>query len=425
MEPVLPPTEGRFESTAIALHREATALAGSAHPTTRAALAKLLRVVNSFYSNLIEGIRTTPSEIQAALRANYSHDPGRAALQRLAVAHIDVEEGITQALANDPALEVTSPDFIRKLHRDLYAKVPDSERIVRSPAGRETIVVPGEFRTEDVTVGHHLAPPFASVPAFLNRFYEAYRSRAHNEVRQVVAFAASHHRLTWIHPFLDGNGRVTRLMTTAYARRIELDGGGLWSLARGFARYQSEYYAALAAADGERRTASDGRGALSLAALEEWIAFVVRTALDQISYMRTLLVPETLADRLRAYAAFMAVGGSSVGAQTGPWRAEAGDLLGDLVSRGSLPRAKALRYLPGKERTARGTLSTLLSDGILEADHHRGPVRLAFPPQIAQIVFPDLMTAPVRSEVSTPATAPDAAAARGVIPARSTRQPRP
>lgn len=394
MEPVLPPIDGKFESVALGLHREAAALRATAHPTTRTALADLVRVVNSYYSNLIEGIHTTPAEIQAAVKADYSSDPGRAAVQMLAIAHIRVEEAITRELRASPDMEVTTPDFLRRLHRDLYENVPDTERRVRAPSGREILLVPGELRHEDVTVGIHKPPPFDSVPGFLTRFHEAYRPASHNEVRQVVALAASHHRLAWIHPFLDGNGRVTRLMTIAYARRIDLDAGGLWSIARGFARYLTDYYARLAAADGERRTQFDGRGHLSLGALDEWCDFVVRIALDQITYMRSLLVPETLADRLRGYAAYRTAGGASVGPASGVWRAEAGDLLADLVSRGSLTRKQAFRYLPGKERTARMALSTLLADGVLVSDHHRADVRLAFPAHVAQIVFPDLMTGP-------------------------------
>jgi len=70
MEPMLPPAGGHFESVALELHREAAALAATAHPVTRQALAELLRVVNSFYSNLIEGDHTTPAEIEAAMHAD-------------------------------------------------------------------------------------------------------------------------------------------------------------------------------------------------------------------------------------------------------------------------------------------------------------------------------------------------------------------
>jgi Fic family protein len=409
MDPLFPPTDGKFESAAIELHREAAALAATAHPVTRAALARLLLIVNSYYSNRIEGKHTTPAEIEAALKKDFSNNPDRAAVQHLAVAHLDIENALTGELAADPTLEVTSPEFLKRVHRDLYANVPDSERVVRGRDGRAARVVPGGFRTNEVSVGAHVPPPHEDVPNLLARFHEAYRPGPLNPVRRVVAFAAGHHRLAWIHPFLDGNGRVTRLMTTAYARKIELDGGGLWSIARGFARYHAEYYALLAAADAERSNDYDGRGPLSLAKLEDWCGFVVTTALDQIAYMRSLLVPESLSDRLRAYAAYRAAGGVSVGPATPtasaplplpPWRAESGDLLARLVSVGEMPRADALKSLPGLERTRRAALRTLLVEGVLASDHHRAPVRLAFPPHMAHFAFPELFSVPIRDAQS-------------------------
>ena len=233
-------------------------------------------------------------------------------------------------------------------------------------------------------------PPFADVPRLLERFHEAYRPEAQREVERVIAYAASHHRLAWIHPFLDGNGRVARLLTTVYARKIGLGAAGLWSVARGFARYQKEYYASLADADAPRRSDLDGRGTLSLAGLESWCDFVMRVALDQIGYMRSLVAPDKLADRLRGYAAYRSKVDPEV-AGGGYWRAEAGDLLAALVLLGEMPRSDAMRYLPGKERTSRAALSVLLRDGILEATSHRGPIRLAFPEHAAKVIFPDLI----------------------------------
>ena len=40
--------------------------------------------------------------------------------------------------------------------------------------------------------------------------------------RKLIAVMAAHHRFAWIHPFIDGNGRVGRLLTDAIlkARRF-------------------------------------------------------------------------------------------------------------------------------------------------------------------------------------------------------------
>jgi Fic family protein len=85
--------------------------------------------------------------------------------------------------------------------------------------------------------------------------------------------AAAHHRLAWIHPFGDGNGRVVRLHSHALLIRHGLAGHGLWTLSRGLARQRQRYYAALEAADRGRRNDLDGRGNLSDAALADFCVF--------------------------------------------------------------------------------------------------------------------------------------------------------
>ena len=57
----------------------------------QAELRKLLRKMNSFYTNLIEGEHTRPSEIDRAIEKNFSGDKDVARKQRLAIAHMRVE----------------------------------------------------------------------------------------------------------------------------------------------------------------------------------------------------------------------------------------------------------------------------------------------------------------------------------------------
>ena len=59
-------------------------------------------------------------------------------------------------------------------------------------------------------------------------------------MERILAAATAHHRLLWIHPFLDGNGRVARLMSHAMLSEA-LGAGGLWSVCRGLARREAEY----------------------------------------------------------------------------------------------------------------------------------------------------------------------------------------
>ena len=103
-----------------------------------------------------------------------------------------------------------------------------------------------------------------AVPRFLKRFEEVYGRLS--KTNAILNAAAAHHRLLWIHPFVDGNGRVARLMSHAMLLET-LDTGAVWSVARGLARNVEAYKGHLAACDRTRRNDLDGRGDLSEEAL--------------------------------------------------------------------------------------------------------------------------------------------------------------
>ena len=63
------------------LPAEAAALTARLHPRTAANLADLVRVMNCYYSNLIEGHDTHPIDIERALRDDYSQDRKKRDLQ--------------------------------------------------------------------------------------------------------------------------------------------------------------------------------------------------------------------------------------------------------------------------------------------------------------------------------------------------------
>ena len=64
----------------------------------------------------------------------------------------------------------------------------------------------------------------------------------------LAAAASTHHHLLWIHPFLDGNGRVARLMSHAMLLDA-LDTGGIWPVAGGLARSEENYKSRLESCD--------------------------------------------------------------------------------------------------------------------------------------------------------------------------------
>jgi len=221
MEPMLP-SEGKLrelDDLVIDLVAKSNSLAGQLNPIVRDSIGHLVRSMNCYYSNLIEGHDTHPRDIDRALAENYSKEPRKRNLQKEAVAHIEVQRLIDAGSAPDD--DPTSVQFITWLHHAFCSRLPDDLLWIENPDTKEKLkVIPGKLRENDVVVGRHIAPRPENLSAFLTRFMEAYAPDHLSKTGQIISVAASHHRLLWVHPFLDGNGRVTRLMSHAMLLRF-------------------------------------------------------------------------------------------------------------------------------------------------------------------------------------------------------------
>jgi len=381
MEPMLPPDGQReIEDAAFDLIARASSLAGQIHPIVTESVAALVRSMNCYYSNLIEGHNTHPRDIDRALQRDYSREPERRALQLEAVAHIEVQRAI-DAGEDDPAFPA-STEYAVWLHREFCRRLPAELLEVSDPeSGRSARVEPGALRDGEVVVGRHLPPPAAALPAFLERFALAYAPERLSKVRQTVAVAAAHHRFLWIHPFYDGNGRVARLMSHAMLKRLGV-GSGLWSVSRGLARNAGLYKSLLMAADGPRRNDLDGRGNLSQAALIDFCRFFLATCVDQVDYMRSVLDPSELLRRMEIYVE------DEVRAARLPKGSFA--LLREALLAGEFERGQAPALTGYKERMARTVLARLLELGMLHSAGPKSPVRLGFPLVVVDRWFPAL-----------------------------------
>ena len=92
-EPLLPSEAARRNALEMAsqLLRLSHQAASIAHPSVMSALRPLLRKMNSYYTNRIEGQHTLPVQIDEALKAQFSGDAATQRKQRLALAHIETE----------------------------------------------------------------------------------------------------------------------------------------------------------------------------------------------------------------------------------------------------------------------------------------------------------------------------------------------
>ena len=359
------------------LARSATLLAGQ---PIASELRSLLRSMNSYYSNRIEGQHTRPHEIEQALRRDFSHDTQLAARQRLALAHINAEEALEARYVGDAgAAELYSLTAVSDIHRALFSRLPPEDLAT----GEGAAIEPGQIRTREVSVGLHLAPTASSVEAFLQRWSSVYGGVRRGEAA-ILALAAAHQRLGWIHPFLDGNGRVMRLHTHTLLSALGYT-GGLWSPLRGFARTVDRYQALLAAADEPRRGDPDGRGNLSESALVGWIDYVLDTCLDQVGFMRSVLNLGTIEHRIAACLSF-----EQETLKSGV-RLEALRPLHYLfLSSAEIERGDFKRMTGLGERTAVNLLTALVRRGLLRSDTVQGKVRFGLPLHALRFYFPAL-----------------------------------
>jgi len=213
------------------------------------------------------------------------------------------------------------------------------------------------------------------------RFEEAYAPTRLSKVQQLLSAAAGHHRLLWMHPFVDGNGRVARLMSHALLLRLGV-GSSLWSVSRGLARSVDRYKSVLTYADAPKRNDLDGRGALSNEGLKEFCRFFLEVCTVQVQFMRKLLQPGEIIRRIELYV------NDEVAARRLPKGSF--EMLREAFYQGEVARGRAPEITGYEERRARETVSALIEKGLLLAKGPRSPVTLGFPMFVLERWLPAL-----------------------------------
>ena len=366
------------------IRSSAEALGRRLHPDSAAELRRMTRIMNAYYSNLIEGHNTRPRDIEAALAGRLDDVEDRP-LAEEAAAHVRVQAWIDDTAARGDLPEPTSVAFIRDLHRRFYDAMPVELRFTEHDGQRKEIL-PGAFRAagEEVSVGRHLPPSASRIPAFMDHFALRYRGLTRGPTGRILSIPAAHHRLNYIHPFLDGNGRVSRLMSHAMCQAAGIGGHGLWSISRGLARGlqdPAEYKERMDAADQPRRGDRDGRGNLSLSTLTSFTGWFLTVMLDQIRFTEAMFDLTTLQQR---YTLLIA--------DRYPGKDRLPQLVSHVLRQGEMARGDA-RFVTGtSERSARSDLGELIGGGFLKSATPKGAVRIAFPLDYRERLFPNLFT---------------------------------
>lgn len=364
---------------------------------TAMALGDRLRFLNSYHSNLIEGHKTSICEIEAALMKNFSGDEQKRYAQELCAAHVKTERELMQEIFIRPPENICSFDFVAEIHRKFYEKLPEHHQFTHSQGGFTGYsVLPGKMRDENISLDGGITthgPDHQTLPKKYQEFSQLYAPENFHGDERLIAAAASHHRLGWLHPFRDGNGRVARLFSGLYLACIGINQNNLWSLSRGFSRKKQWYMTNLQSAD----SPSKDRKHFDPDFFADYCIYFLEVCLDQIRFMDQLLGLNRIDARIEGY---IRDRDKKRGANN-PIDPRSGKLLKALFLQGKIPRGEVQAILGMEkqtERHVRRIISQLFKEGLVRSESHRAPLTIGFPAHVLRYYFPDLFDPSVLGE---------------------------
>ncbi|WP_257263309.1 Fic family protein [Endozoicomonas sp. ONNA2] len=387
---------GDYQVKLMNLLQEDAALNASIPSAIRSSLDWLLRMVNSYYSNKIEGNSTHPKDLLQAQKYQNEYATAKLAKDIIEIlAHQEAQFKLA-AYATDSD-QIWSEAFFKGIHKMFYSGVPDDMLLVKDVHGQVFLkedgtplkLIPGQYRDRDVKVGRHIPPKAEDISGYMSWIIRAYHPETLFATQSVLAAIAMHHRLAWVHPFIDGNGRAIRLLTDCYMKKLTgLSGYGLWSVTRGFALQTKEYYKALAEADKPRQGSTDGRGQLSDKGLMCFTEYFIDTALDQIRFFAGLYDAQKLNSRIDYYFAMRER--NALPEDAAPIRPEARDIYKLLLKSGPMPRSAICKQIGKGEQTLRPVLKQMHEEGFISIKP-KCDIKLKLSPMSVNMLFPSLL----------------------------------
>ncbi|KAG5876349.1 hypothetical protein JTB14_003671 [Gonioctena quinquepunctata] len=102
--------------------------------------------------------------------------------------------------------------YVKLLVRTDFIGIKEILGIHRRVMGHVDPIASGVFRDEKVFIGSHVPPPHEELPALMESYVEWLNSEEAQSMHPVRYAALAHYKLVDIHPFVDGNGRTSRLI---------------------------------------------------------------------------------------------------------------------------------------------------------------------------------------------------------------------
>ncbi len=224
-------------------------------------LRRRVRATSVESSTSIEGFHVSPQEALALVSGEEQADPEDQS--RMAVAWYSRAMDHVGVMASDPAFQWLDR-VILDLHFDACCFQPDkSPGLWRS--GPVSVTAPGGGIA-------YVGPDSDDVPVLMGEVAD-WLEHGDLDVHAVVRAAMALLHVVSVHPFRDGNGRISRIVQSLALAREGLVSPEFGSIEEYLGRYTPAYYAALMEAQGG--SYQPGRDA------SRWINFCVQAHLDQ------------------------------------------------------------------------------------------------------------------------------------------------
>ncbi|MBU3015260.1 Fic family protein [Poseidonibacter lekithochrous] len=365
---------------------ESAKLTGNLNIQVINAIKDNLRTINSYYSNKIESEGTHPIDIERAMKNDFSQNDKTKSMQQLSLVHIEVQKYLESTL--DISRPSYSLDKILEIHEEFYKKKEMNYALNIKNGELEVKMIPGKLREGYVQVGVHIPPKSDELKSCFNEFENLYNQSSHSTHTMKLIYAlCSHHRLTYIHPFYDGNGRISRLYLDYLLFHTNIQGYGLWNISRGLARNQEDYRKFLAKADDQFGPYNDGRGPLTLKGLETFLEFMLDIALDQVLFMSQYLKLDSMVTKIKA---FVELSQKGMLHNIKPLPKNSNKLLEYLLIHGEVTRGEAIKVLDVSAPTSNTIVKELLEEDYLETDSPRGKLKFKLNSKLSGYLIPDL-----------------------------------
>lgn len=228
-------------------------------------LKQVFHLVESLYSARIEGNRTTISD--------YVQDKTEGKTEAQTFKEIENIETalrfIDRCFRENPEQSINK-SFLCTLHKILSNELSPEKEGSRSP---------GTYRLGNVSISRseHKPPLSIKVQDYMDELID-FINRPADLQDELLRVAVAHHRLVWIHPFDNGNGRMSRVLTYAMLKKAKFDKISLLNTAAIFCINREQYFENLAKAD-----TGSKEGIL------DWCRFVLSGLLSELTKLRKLL----------------------------------------------------------------------------------------------------------------------------------------